>query len=132
MTSEHIGLGTIGQIAVNAHDLERAVRFYRDTLGMRLLFEAPPKMAFFDCDGVRLMLSLPETPEFDHPSSILYFKVDDIEAAHAALAGRGVGFENGPHLVHKAETHELWLAFFRDTEGNFLALMSEVARSPSS
>ncbi len=125
MTSEHIGLSTIGQIAVNAHDLERAVKFYRDSLGMRLLFEAPPKMAFFDCDGVRLMLSLPEKPEFDHPSSILYFKVDDIHAAQAALVGRGVGFESEPHLVHKTETHELWLTFFRDSEGNFLALMSE-------
>ena len=125
--SEQIGLGTIGQIAVNAHDLERAVGFYRDALGMKLLFEAPPKMAFFDCDGVRLMLSLPERPEFDHPSSIIYFKVPDIRAAHAALSERGVPFEGEPHMVHKTEAYELWMAFLRDSEGNFLALMSEEA-----
>ncbi len=125
MPSEHIGLGAIGQIAVNAHDVERAVKFYRDALGMRLLFEVPPKMAFFDCEGIRLMLSLPEKPEFDHPSSILYFKVEDIHAAHAALEERGVRFEGEPQLVHKADTHELWLASFRDSEGNLLALMSE-------
>ncbi len=92
---------------------------------MNLLFEAPPKMAFFDCDGVRLMLSLPEKPEFDHPSSILYFKVPDIQAAHSALSGRGARFEGEPHMVHKTEASELWMAFFRDSEGNFLALMSE-------
>ena len=79
-----IGLGRIGQIAMNAHDIPRAVRFYRDALGIPLLFEVPPKMAFFNCGGVRLMLSLPEGAEYDHAGSVLYFKVDDIEAAHAA------------------------------------------------
>ncbi len=125
MTSKEIGLRRIGQIAVNVHDLGRAVPFYRDTLGMQLLFEAPPKMAFFDCDGVRLMLSLPETPEFDHPSSVLYFQVDDIQAVHGVLSERGVQFEGDPHVVHKDKNMELWMAFLRDTEGNVLALMSE-------
>ncbi len=120
-----IGLGAIGQLAMNAHDLPRAVAFYRDALGLRLLFEAPPKMAFFDCAGVRLMLSLPESAEYDHPGSVLYFRVDDIVSAHAALAARGVPFADTPHLVAKLPDHELWMTFFRDTEGNTLALMSE-------
>lgn len=120
-----IGLGAIGQVAMNAHDIPRAVAFYRDALGMRLLFEAPPKMAFFDCGGVRLMLSLPENAEYDHAGSILYFKVDDIEQAHGALAARGVAFADRPHLVARMPDHELWMTFFKDTEGNTLALMSE-------
>jgi methylmalonyl-CoA/ethylmalonyl-CoA epimerase len=119
------GLSAIGQIAVNAQDIPRAVRFYRDALGMRLLFEAPPKMAFFDAGGVRLMLSLPESAAYDHPGSILYFRVDDIEQAHATLAERGVAFEDAPHLVARMPDHELWMTFFKDTEGNTLALMAE-------
>src|SRR4030095_14164508 len=122
------GLERIGQISINVHDVPRAVRFYRDTLELRLLFEAPPKMAFFDSGGVRLMLSLPEKPEFDHPGSVLYFKVPDIQASHRTLKERGVIFEAEPHPVARLETHELWLSFFRDTEGNLLALMSEVPK----
>jgi len=120
-----IGLGTIGQVAMNAHDIPRAVAFYRDALGLRLLFEAPPKMAFFDCGGVRLMLSLPENAEFDHAGSVLYFRVDDISVAHASLRDRGVSFADEPHLVARMPDHELWMTFFRDTEGNTLALMAE-------
>jgi methylmalonyl-CoA/ethylmalonyl-CoA epimerase len=122
-----VALSQIGQIAVNAHDLERAVAFYRDKLGMKHLFTVP-KMAFFDCNGIRLMLGIPEKPEFDHPSSIIYFKVDDIQNAHQVFSERGVKFEGQPHLVAKLETHDLWLAFFRDSENNLHALMSEVAR----
>jgi catechol 2,3-dioxygenase-like lactoylglutathione lyase family enzyme len=120
------GLSTIGQIAVVVHDLPRAVAFYRDTLGMRLLFEAPPKMAFFDCGGVRLMLSLPETAEFDHPSTIIYYNVDDIQQAAAVLQARGVAFDSPPHLVAKLPHADLWMAFLRDADRNPLALMSEV------
>jgi len=121
------GLSTIGQIAVNAHDLDRAVGFYRDQLGMKHLFSVPPKMAFFDCDGLRLMLSLPEKPEFDHPSSILYFKVDNIQQAAQALTDRGVQFEEQPVFVANMGAYDLWIGFFRDSENNLLALMSEVA-----
>ena len=124
-TTPALGLSAIGQIAVNAHDIPRAVRFYRDALGMRLLFEAPPKMAFFDSGSVRLMLSLPETAEYDHPGSVLYFRVDDIEQAHAALKERGVEFKDKPHLIARMPDHELWMTFFKDSEGNTLALMSE-------
>jgi methylmalonyl-CoA/ethylmalonyl-CoA epimerase len=119
------GLSTIGQITMTAKDVERAVAFYRDTLGIRFLFKAPPGLAFFDCAGVRLMLSRPEKPEFDHPGSVLYFKVDDIDSAHKTLKGRGVTFTDPPHLIARMPDHELWMAFFPDSEGNTLALMCE-------
>lgn len=119
------GIERIGQIAINVHDLARAVRYYRDTLGMRFLFEVP-RMAFFDCGGVRLMLGLPDRPELDHPASIIYYKVPDIQAAHETLRERGVRFLTEPHLVARLPDHELWLADFRDSEHNIVALMSEV------
>ena len=120
------GISKIGQIAINAHDVERAVGFYQDAMGLTLLFKAGPGLAFFDCGGVRLMLTRPEKPEFDHPSSILYFSVPDIRAAHAAMKDKGVKFEDEPHLIAKMPDHELWMTFFRDSEGNLLGLMSEV------
>jgi len=123
----NFGLSTIGQIAVIAHDLERAIQFYRDRLGIKHIFSVPPKMAFFDCDGLRLMLTLPEKPEFDHRSSILYFKVDDIQQATQTLTQRGVEFIEQPLLVANMGSYDLWMAFFRDSEDNHLALMSEVA-----
>ena len=115
----------IGQISIVVRDLARATACYRDLLGFRLLMEFPG-LAFFDCGGVRLMLSPPEKPEHDHPPSILYFRVADIAATHETLRGRGVRFEDAPHLVAKLPDHELWMAFFRDSEENLLALMSEV------
>jgi methylmalonyl-CoA/ethylmalonyl-CoA epimerase len=118
-------LTSVGQIAINVHDVPRAVAFYRDALGLTLLFEAPPTMAFFDCDGVRLMLSQPSEPQFDHPSSILYFRVADIDAAHTSLVARGVTFERAPALTARMPDHELWIGFFRDPDGNLLAIMSE-------
>lgn len=119
------GLGTIGQISMRATDLPRAVAFYRDVLGVRHLFDAGPELSFFDCGGVRLMLSKPEK-EFDHPGSVLYFRVDDIHAAHRILSGRGVEFIDAPHLIARLPDHELWMTFLHDSEGNTLALMSEV------
>ncbi len=117
-------LSRIGQIAVNVQDVERAVAFYRDALGLRFLFQVPG-LAFFDCDGVRLMLSHPEEPEFDHPSSVLYFVVADIDAAHGELRERGVAFRDLPHKIADMPDHELWMAFFHDGEGNTMALMCE-------
>lgn len=117
-------LSRLGQIAVTVHDVDRATAFYRDTLRVPFLFAAP-NLAFFDCGGVRLMLALPETPELDHPSSILYFKVDDARAAFEVLSARGVQFEGEPLVVHRDERHELWMASFRDSEDNLLAVMSE-------
>lgn len=122
---KEFGLTRIGQIAVSVRDIGSAVAFYRDTLGMKLMFEAPPQMAFFDCGPVRLMLAAPEKSEHNHPASILYYAVDDIEGAHETLSARGVRFEGSPHRVHRAPDHELWLAFMRDMDDNLLALMSQ-------
>jgi catechol 2,3-dioxygenase-like lactoylglutathione lyase family enzyme len=128
-TTTTFRLSQIGQIAVRVHDVDRAARFYRDTLGMRFLFQVENRLAFFDCDGVRLMLSLPEGgAEFDHPGSVIYYKVDDIETAYDTLTARGVKFEGRPHLIAKLERHDLWMAFFRDADQNLLALMSEVEK----
>ena len=108
--------------------MERAAAFYANVLGLKLLFKAPPGLAFFDCGGVRLMLDRPEKEEFDHPSSILYFAVSDIQAGHAKMKQSGVRFEDEPHLVARLPDHDLWMTFFRDSEENLLALMSEVKR----
>jgi len=118
----------LGQIAINAKDVERAAAFYEDTLGLKLLFKAPPGLAFFDCGGVRLMLARADKPELDHPSSILYFAVPDIQDAYRKMKGNRVPFEDEPHLIASMPMHDLWMTFFRDSEGNLLALMSEVSR----
>ena len=123
-----IGISRIGQIAINAHDVERAASFYQDMLGLKLLFKAGPGLAFFDCGGVRLMLTRPEKPEFDHPGSILYFTVPDIQAAHATMKEKGARFEDEPHVVARMPDHDLWMVFFRDSEGNLMGLMSEVGK----
>jgi catechol 2,3-dioxygenase-like lactoylglutathione lyase family enzyme len=123
-----LGLSQIGQIAITVHDLDRAITFYRDVLGMRFLFQVPG-MAFFDCGGMRLMLATPEGAQFDHPSSLVYYRVDDIGQAFNLLSGAGVSFRAEPHRTAQMPDHELWMAFFEDLEGNTLALMSEVPRS---
>lgn len=124
---ESFGLGRIGQIAIPVSDIERAVRFYRDTLGMRFLFQAPPDLAFFDLDGVRLMLDGPARARAGN-SSVIYFKVPDLQAAFRTLSRRGVAFEGEPHLIAEMPDHELWMAFFHDPDKNLLALMSEIRR----
>jgi methylmalonyl-CoA/ethylmalonyl-CoA epimerase len=124
------GIERIGQIAVPVADLDRAVSFYADVLGLRLLFRAPPGLAFFDCGGVRLMLSRPEGAETPARAGLQYYVVPDIGVAHASLAERGVAFVDPPRLVARLVDHELWLAVFHDSEDNLLALMSEV-RPPS-
>lgn len=126
-TQENSSLARIGQIAINAHDVDRATAFYRDVLGLPHLFRAG-QLSFFDCGGVRLMLDKPEKPEFDHPSSILYFQVGDIQAAHRRLQKAGAKFEDAPHVIAPMPKYDLWMTFFHDSEGNLLALMSEVPR----
>ena len=117
----------VGQIHLSVTDIDRAVAFYRDVLELPLLFEVPGQdMAFFDCGGVRLYLGRAESPEFAS-TALLYYVVDGIEDAHATLAGRGVEFVSEPHVVHRAGGTELALAFFRDSEGNMVALMEERA-----
>src|SRR5436309_3305485 len=123
-----VSLSQIGQISIIVKDVARATAFYRDVLGMRFLFEYPG-LAFFDCSGVRIMLSKAEKPEFDHPSSILYFRVPDIQAAYATLRERKVVLEDEPHIIAHMPDHDLWMCFFRDPDHNVLALMSEVPKA---
>ena len=124
---ENTALARIGQIAINVHDVDRATAFYRDVLGLPHLFRAG-QLSFFDCGGVRLMLDKAEKPEFDHPSSIIYFQVGDIQAAHRRIKDGGAEFEDAPHVIAQMPKYDLWMTFFRDSEGNLLALMSEVPR----
>lgn len=121
--TDQFGLSRIGQIAVSVSDLERATAFYRDKLGMKYLFTANG-MAFFDNDGIRLMLTRLEGAR---TNSVIYFKVDDIQRGYKTLSGRGVKFEERPELAAKTERFDLWLACFKDSENNDLCLMSEVS-----
>lgn len=130
LANPSFGLGPIGQIAVTVGDLDRAVAFYRDKLGINFLFQFPG-LAFFDCGGVRLMLSLPEKDSPIASGSAMYFKVEDLTVAHETLASRGVTFESPPHLIAKMPDHDLWMAFFRDPDGHLVGLMCEV-RPPAS
>jgi len=123
--SSDLGLGPIGQIAVPVSDIDRAVVFYRDVLRMRFLFQAPPGLGFLDCKGVRLMLDV-SAKENAGKASVIYYQVDDIQLAFETLSSRGVVFEAKPHFIAKMPDHDLWMAFFRDPDGNLLALMSEV------
>ncbi len=115
----------IGQISIRTHDLPASVAFYRDRLGLEFLFDAG-SLAFLQCGDVRLMLAVPENADVDHPSSTLYFRVDDIRSAHAELSGRGVPFDDEPHLIAQMPDHDLWMAFFRDPDRNLHGLMAEV------
>src|SRR5260370_1790945 len=115
--SSHLGIQNIGQISIIVHDLQRATAFYRDVLGLPLLFTAP-NLAFFDCAGVRLMLGPAETAEFDHPSSILYFRVPDLNAAYPNLVERGAQIFAPPRLIAPMPTYDLWLQSFRDMHAN--------------
>ena len=150
--NSQFNLNSIGQIAVSVSDIDRATEFYRDKLGMRFLFSAPPSMSFFDCDGVRLMLTVPERDDDEpkgsavvhfpvaeilpadvHPRRIahgnaLYFTVPDVRQATDALKSRGVRFFGEPHVIHRTDTYDLWMSFFTDPDGNVLALMAEIPR----
>ena len=118
-------IGPLGQIALTVQDIERAAKFYRDTLGLPLLFQVPG-MAFFNLHGIRLMLSRGEGEYKEPHGTALYFKTDDLHGDFATLKERGVPVLREPHLIAKMPDHELWMAFFRDTEGNIFALMSEL------
>ena len=127
--NSQLNLNSIGQIAVSVSDIDRATAFYRDTLGMRFLFSAPPGMSFFDCDGVRLMLTVPERGgESRKGNSVIYYTVEDVRQATDTLKSRGVRFIGEPHVIHRTDTYDLWMSFFTDPDGNTLALMAEVAK----
>ena len=115
----------IGQIAVPVKNIERATEFYKEVLGLPLLFNTE-SMAFFDCNGQRLLLSLPEKNEYANSSSVIYFQVEDIKKSVEKLIEKGVSFIDQPHVVAKMGNTETWMTFFNDTEGNTHALMCEV------
>jgi methylmalonyl-CoA/ethylmalonyl-CoA epimerase len=120
-------LGPLGQIALTVQDLPRATAFYKETLGLPLLFEVPG-LAFFNLHGIRLMLSRGEGEPKEPHGTVLYFKTDDLQGGFSTLKDRGVAALGEPHLIAKMPDHELWMAFFRDSEGNAFALMSEVRK----
>jgi methylmalonyl-CoA/ethylmalonyl-CoA epimerase len=116
---------TVGQLLIPVEDLDRGIAFYRDTLGLRFLFSAPPQMSFFQSGNVRLLVGVPEAGGPRQRGSQIYFHVADIHAVHQTLGERGVRFRAAPHVVHRTPASELWLAEFADPDGNLLALMSE-------
>ena len=122
---------TVGQIMIPVENFEAGIAFYRDVLGLPFLFSAPPQMAFFMCGTVRLLVGVLPAGHAAQRGSTIYFRVPDIHAVHATLADRGVRFVAAPHVVHRTDGSELWLAEFVDADGNQLALMAElsVARS---
>jgi methylmalonyl-CoA/ethylmalonyl-CoA epimerase len=119
---------TVGQLLIPVEDLDRAIAFYRDTLGLRFLFSAPPQMSFFQSGNVRLLVGVPEVGRPRQRGSQIYFQVADINAVFKTLAERGVKFPAAPHVVHRTPTSELWLTEFVDPDGNQLALMGETPR----
>jgi methylmalonyl-CoA/ethylmalonyl-CoA epimerase len=115
----------VGQIGIPVKNLEQAIHFYKNKLGLTLLFNTD-NMAFFECNGLRLLLSLPEKEEFAHSSSVIYFQVENIKDTYENLVAKEVTFIDEPHVVAKMGQSETWMTFFKDTEGNTHALMSEV------
>ncbi|MBM7587109.1 putative enzyme related to lactoylglutathione lyase [Bacillus pakistanensis] len=115
----------VGQIGIPVKDLNKAISFYKDVLELQLLFNTD-NMAFFECNGIRLLLSLPEKGEFAHSSSVIYFQIDNIKEKYQELIKKGVSFIDEPHIVAKMGQTETWMTFFKDTDGNTHALMSEV------
>ena len=126
-TRADFGLSQIGQIAVPVTDIERSIRFYRDNLGMRFLFQAAPGLAFFDLNGIRLMLDGPAKAQAGN-SSVIYYKVDDLQSAFETLSKRSIQFETEPRLIAKMPDHDLWMAFLRDPDKNLIALMCEIRK----
>ena len=130
MSASPVGaeISALRQIALTVSDVERSTAYYRDALGLTFLFSADPGLAFLDIGGVRLMLSGPEGAFKPGLSSVLFFKVADIDGAFAAMQARGVTFPNAPHMLVAMPDHDLWLCEFRDPDGNPLALMCEKRR----
>jgi len=118
---------TVAQVMIPIEDFDRGTAFYRDTLGIPFLFAAPPQMAFFQCGSVRLLVGVMPPGQQAQRGSAIYFQVPDIQAVFASLKSHGVAFTADPHLVNRSSKAELWLAEFKDPDGNQLALMSEIA-----
>jgi predicted enzyme related to lactoylglutathione lyase len=115
----------IGQVSICVHDMEVATRFYQETLGLNMLFQIP-NMTFFECNNIQIILSIPEGPKYDHPSSVFYFNVDNISSAYETLINRNVQFLGKPHKIAEMGQTETWMAFFHDPDQNLHPLMSEL------
>lgn len=126
METKRVDLKSVGQIGVPVHDLEKATTFYRDVLGMEFIFQVPGMMSFFKCGDIRIMLAIPTSAEYDHPSSVIYYRVDDIHETFATLSVQNVPFKQNPHSVGQMGHIDVWMAFFEDVDGNTLAIMSEI------
>lgn len=118
-------ISAIGQIAITVSDVQKALGFYRDILGLSFLFSPTPELAFLKAGDVRIMLSTPQGAGKVGANSILYFKTSNIETTHANILARGATNERSPQLAAKMPDHELWLSFIRDPDGNLLGLMEE-------
>lgn len=127
--ADDVSLSRIKQIAIPVKEIREATRFYRDVLGLKHLFDAPPSLSFFDCGGVRLMLSGPEAQGTDgneqHP--VLYYDVSDIKTAHARIKAAGARSIQEPHVIVTMNGRETWIGFVSDGQGNSVGLISEVA-----
>lgn len=115
----------LGQVALTVSDVALALTFYRDLLGLQFLFSAGPNLAFLAAGPVRLMLTTAQGEGHAGANSVLYFKVTDVEAAHAGLVARGARNERAPQLAAKLDDHDLWIGFLRDPDGNLVGLMEE-------
>ena len=120
-----LSTSTIAQLMIPVTNLDRSLVFYRDVLGLQFLFSAPPQMAFFQSGTIRLLIGVLPSGEPHRPAAGIYFNVEDIQAVHKQLVDRGVQFQAAPHIVHRTPEMELWLAEFRDPDGNLLALMGQ-------
>jgi predicted enzyme related to lactoylglutathione lyase len=120
-----MNVSAIGQVAITVSDVDKALTFYRDILGLQFLFAPGSELAFLKAGDVRIMLSTPQGAGKVGANSILYFKALDIEKTHTAMVERGATNERAPQLAAKMPDHELWLSFLRDPDGNLVGLMEE-------
>lgn len=121
---DELKINSIYQVSVNVDDLDAAVDFYRDKLGITFIAKFPPGLAIFDCDDVHIMVSA-VPGEGSSGNSVIYFKVPDIQVAYQTLKERGVEFNREPHVIHSTDEYELWMAFFEDSDGNTMAITDE-------
>lgn len=121
-----IEIENVGQIAIAVTDIKKSTAFYGDILGLKLLFEAPPGLAFFECGNTRLMLTTLQGEEKDHKTSVIYYRVEDIQKAAEQLKRKGVSFVRDPQMAAKMEDHELWIGFIRDPDETLVGIMAEV------
>jgi catechol 2,3-dioxygenase-like lactoylglutathione lyase family enzyme len=124
MSSYEAPMG-VGQIAIPVSDLEQAIAFYRDVLGLRFLFRAPPGLAFLQCSEVRLMLGQQPPGAGESSVGVIYYRVADLDVAYRTLRERGGRFVDEPHRIARLADHELWMVFLRDPDDHLLALMAE-------